>query len=110
MKAILAFTVTTLIVVLSARFSAAQDTRGQAQPASAAQSRTDHVVYTMPSGWKRQEKEGYTALVPPNVPEGKSAEIRLVAPIPVAGNAEGNARRQLEQLKAKYVGVQATPV
>jgi hypothetical protein len=81
-----------------------------ATPPAQQQSRTDHILYSVPKGWKHVENEQYTALVAPDVPAGKTVEIRIYPARPLAGTLGAAASAQVESFKQTYPGMQAAPM
>jgi hypothetical protein len=87
----------------------------QARPAAPAnppsQARTDHLLYSIPAGWKQEERDQYTSVVPADLPQGMLVEIRLWPGKALGGatlNATANA--ELDRLKATFTQVQTMPL
>jgi hypothetical protein len=84
---------------------AAQSPAGPVQ-----QSRTDRLLYTLPSGWTRTEKDAFTVLHAPSVPAGRVAEIRILPAKPLTTPLQAVATAEGERLKRTYARVQVAPV
>ena len=95
-----------LLVAALAMAVAAPAARGAATPARQ-QSRADHILYTAPERWKHVDNEGYTALVPPDVPAGKAVELRIYPARPLAGTLDAAASAHLDHFRQTYPGAQA---
>ena len=74
------------------------------------QSRADHILYSIPPGWKHTEKEKYTALEAPDVPGGNMVEVRIYPAKPLSGTLQGAATAEVERFNGSYANVQASPM
>lgn len=97
------------LLVLVGRSEAQQTPAAPANPK--AQSRTDHLLYSLPQGWKQEQRDQYTMLVPAVLPPGRQVEIRLWPAKPLGGaTLEAVASAELERLKATFAQVQTMPL
>jgi hypothetical protein len=98
------------LLVLFGR-SEAQQPPAAAPAGHQSQARTDHVLYTIPQGWTRDERDDYALLVPANLRPGQQVEIRVCPARPLGGaTLNAAAAAELERLKANFAQVQAMPV
>ena len=103
------------LLVLFAR-SEAQQTPAQQTPAVApagqqSQARTDHLLYGIPKGWRHEERDDYSLLVPADLRPGQQVEIRVCPARPLGGaTLNATAAAELERLKATFAQVQAMPI
>src|SRR4051794_31272511 len=99
------------LLVLVGR-SEAQEAAPAAAPAQAqSQARTDHLLYSIPTGWKREERDQYSVLVPAGLPQGRQVEIRLWPAKPLGGGTlDAAANAELERLKATFTQVRTMPL
>src|SRR5438552_1462792 len=100
------------LLVLVGRSEAQGVAPAPAAPAKPqAQSRSDHLLYSIPGGWKREERDQYSMLVPTDLPQGRQVEIRLwPAKALVGGTLDAAANAELERLKATFTQVQTMPL
>jgi hypothetical protein len=103
---------THLLIAVLAITLVVPDARGAAPatPPAQQQSRTDHILYTLPRDWKHLESDKYTALQAPDVPAGKTVEIRIYPATPLTGTLDAAASAHVENFKQTYPGAQATPM
>src|SRR5205085_6530696 len=100
------------LLVLVGRSEAQGVAPAAAAPAKPqAQSRSDHLLYSIPRGWKREERDQYSMLVPADLPQGRQVEIRLwPAKALGGGTLDAAANAELERLKATFTQVQTMPL
>ena len=83
---------------------------GAATPPARQRSRTDHILYTAPEGWKHVENDRYTALAAPDIPAGRTVEIRIYPARPLAGTLDAAASAHVENFRQTYSGARASPM
>ena len=109
MRMILAAAVGLLVLVGRSDAQAIAPPAAPAKPQS--QSRSDHLLYSIPRGWKQEERDQYSMLVPTNLPRGKLVEIRLWPAKPLGDRTlDAAANAELDAIKAAYTQVQTMPL
>lgn len=72
--------------------------------------RSKNVLFTMPPGWTRVERDGVTLLMPPPLPGGKWFELRLPRGEESADSPEQAVRRQVSLIEQRYRVLDATAI
>ena len=101
-----------LLIAVFAMTVAALSVRGAevTKPSPRQQSRTDHILYTAPAGWKHVETDQFTALQAPDLQQGQEVEIRIHPAAPLEGTLEAAASAKVDSYKQTSPGVQAAKV
>jgi hypothetical protein len=65
--------------------------------------RADNVLFAMPDGWRRRDKDsGVSIIYPTDCPQGQWVELRFVPPEPKNGSVRDHAARGVEQIKKMF--------
>jgi hypothetical protein len=65
--------------------------------------RSDNVMFVMPEGWRRKDKDsGVTLLYPADLPQGQWAELRLPPPEAKNGSSKDHVARGADQMKKMF--------